>query len=56
MYEVIRERFSKHTVISIAHRVAAAKDFDRIVVLDGGKLIGFGPYAEISRLLPTESG
>ncbi|KAN0099750.1 putative ABC multidrug transporter [Hyaloscypha variabilis] len=53
MNRVIRERFSEHTVIAIAHRVAAAQDFDRIVVLDGGHLLAFGPFAEISKYLAT---
>ena len=53
MNRVIRERFSEHTVIAIAHRVAAAQDFDRIVVLDGGHLLAFGLFAEISKYLAT---
>lgn len=55
MHMVIQEHFSKHTIISIAHRVGASENYDRIVVLDAGRLIGYGSYSEVSGLLSAES-
>ncbi len=42
------ESLSKeHTLIVIAHRLATVRKMDRIVVLDGGKIIDQGSYAEL---------
>lgn len=38
---LIRERFSSYTVIMIAHRLRSVLDFDKVLVLDGGKLVEF---------------
>jgi ATP-binding cassette, subfamily B, bacterial len=59
--EAIREALSRlmrgRTVIAIAHRLATLRNFDRVVVLRGGKIIedgsperlmqGHGPYREL---------
>jgi len=59
--EVIREALSRlmrgRTVIAIAHRLATLRNFDRVVVLQGGRIIedgppdilvqGRGPYREL---------
>lgn len=37
----IKETFSQATVVSIAHRLNTVADFDKILVLDGGKLVEF---------------
>lgn len=39
MQRIIREDFVGHTIIAIAHRVSTICDFDRVVVLDKGKVI-----------------
>jgi ABC-type multidrug transport system fused ATPase/permease subunit len=36
--QVLKSNFSQSTVISIAHRLATIAEYDRIVVLDNGKL------------------
>jgi ATP-binding cassette subfamily C (CFTR/MRP) protein 1 len=39
---VIKEDFSDRTVIMIAHRLQSLVDFDRVFVLDSGRLVEDG--------------
>lgn len=46
MQHVIREKFCNHTIIAVAHKLDTILDFDRIVVLDAGRIVENGePYA-----------
>lgn len=47
MQQVIRSEFPNHTIVMIAHRVSSLLDFDRVLVLDGGKVVEFGRPAEL---------
>jgi ATP-binding cassette subfamily C (CFTR/MRP) protein 1 len=47
MQQIIRSEFKDHTIIMIAHRLSSLLDFDRVAVLDGGKLIEFGAPSEL---------
>ncbi|KAK8054682.1 hypothetical protein PG994_009749 [Apiospora phragmitis] len=47
MQRVIRYEFRGHTVVMIAHRLSSLVDFDKIAVLDGGRLVEFGSPAEL---------
>lgn len=50
MQRVIRQRFFKHTIIAVAHKLGTILDFDKIAVLDGGVLVDFDtPDALLSR-------
>ena len=52
MQRVIRENFSTHTILTVAHKLDTILDYDRVLVLDGGRIIESGePYA----LLGTDS-
>ena len=53
MQKVIREQWSNHTVIAVAHRLGSVIDFDKIAVLDRGRLIEFDAP---QRLLEKEGG
>lgn len=52
MQRLIREKFSAHTIIAVAHKLDTILDFDKVAMLEGGRLIEFDdPYA----LLNTDS-
>jgi ABC-type multidrug transport system ATPase subunit len=49
MQRVIRQKFSTHTVLAVAHKLDTILDFDRVAVLDGGQLIELDdPYTLLS--------
>jgi ABC-type multidrug transport system fused ATPase/permease subunit len=46
MQRVIREKFCNHTIIAVAHKLDTILDYDRVVVLDAGRIVETGePYA-----------
>lgn len=47
--QAIREttRRKEHTVLFIAHRISTLKNADRIIVMDEGKIVDIGNYAEL---------
>jgi len=47
--QTIREALSECTIVTIAHRLATIIDFDKIAVLDAGKVAEFGPPHELLR-------
>lgn len=47
MQKIIREDFGDRTIIAVAHRLETILDFDRIVVLDKGRLVEDGSPAEL---------
>ncbi|KAL5315383.1 hypothetical protein ACEPPN_016250 [Leptodophora sp. 'Broadleaf-Isolate-01'] len=47
MQDLIRAEFKDHTVLTIAHRLDTILDSDMILVLDGGRLVEFGPPLEL---------
>lgn len=50
------ERFSKHTVLAIIHKLeSAVEDFDAIALLDAGRLREFGPPQELLQRGPEVS-
>lgn len=45
MQRLIRKKFANHTVIAVAHRIETIMDFDKVAVLDTGRLVEFdNPY------------
>ena len=51
--ETLREEFRKSTVITIAHRMDTILDYDRVIVMDKGKIVEFGT---IDDLMQNENG
>ncbi|KAI8923360.1 P-loop containing nucleoside triphosphate hydrolase protein [Entophlyctis helioformis] len=47
--QTIRSEFAGSTVITIAHRLRTIADFDRVLVLDGGRLVQFGSPSTLVR-------
>ncbi|RGP81066.1 ABC multidrug [Fusarium longipes] len=52
MQEILRTEFKNYTVIAVSHRLDMIMDFDRVVVMDSGKIIEVG----VPRNLAQESG
>ncbi|KAK3360588.1 ABC transporter [Lasiosphaeria hispida] len=43
---LLRKRFAGHTIIAVAHRLDTIMDFDKVAVLDAGRLVEFdSPYS-----------
>lgn len=50
MQQIIRTAFTDCTIIAIAHRLGTVLDFDKIAVLDQGRLVEFdAPAALLGR-------
>jgi ATP-binding cassette subfamily C (CFTR/MRP) protein 1 len=47
MQRIIRSEFKEHTIITVAHRLDTIMDSDVVAVLDGGRLVEFGPPQEL---------
>jgi hypothetical protein len=53
--QMIRTQFNGKTVLSISHRLSTIRDFDRVLMLDRGRLVESGPFEELAvkgRMLP----
>lgn len=48
----LRKSFSDKTVLIVAQRIGTIKDSDRIVVMDGGKIVGVGKHDELLKSCP----
>jgi ABC-type multidrug transport system fused ATPase/permease subunit len=47
LQSMVRQTFAHCTIFTIAHRLATVIDYDRIAVLDNGRLVEFGQPAEL---------
>ncbi|KAH8599078.1 ABC transporter-like protein [Bisporella sp. PMI_857] len=47
MMEVVRDKFAGRTVVAVAHHLRTIRDFDKIVVLDQGRMIETGSPDEL---------
>ena len=47
LYETLKKVWSGKTVIAVMHRLAAAPQFDRIIVFQGGKIIEDGSHQDL---------
>jgi ATP-binding cassette subfamily C (CFTR/MRP) protein 1 len=45
--KIIQEEFKESTVITVAHRLDTLRDYDKIVVLDQGRVSKVGPATEV---------
>ncbi|KAI1196741.1 P-loop containing nucleoside triphosphate hydrolase protein [Nemania serpens] len=61
MVEAVQEAFANFTVVAVAHRIAAIRDFDRVVVMNTGQIEEVGriddlaadPQSAFARLLAS---
>lgn len=50
MLDVIESSFKEHTIVSIVHRFAKMEQYDRVAVLDRGKIVEYDtPEALLGR-------
>ena len=47
MQKVIWEEFGGYTIVMVAHRLEMVKTFDRVVVMDAGKVVEVGSPGEL---------
>lgn len=47
MQKIIRSDFKNRTIIAVAHRLETILDFDRIIVLDQGRMVEEGTPDEL---------
>jgi ATP-binding cassette, subfamily C (CFTR/MRP), member 1 len=47
--KIVREEFKGKTIVMIAHRLSTVEKADRVLHLDGGKVLAFGPPKEVLR-------
>ncbi len=47
IHEAMGEALKGRTGIIIAHRLSTVRDADRIIVMDGGRMVGVGKHAEL---------
>lgn len=45
--QIVKDEFQHCTVIAVAHRLKTLKDFDRVVVLDSGRIVEIGSPGEL---------
>lgn len=48
MQEIIKEEFRNYTVVAVSHRLDMIMDFDRVVVMDTGKIVEVGNPVELA--------
>ena len=53
MIEIVREEFKDVTVLAIAHRLKAIASFDKVVVMDSGRIAEVGTPEQLLRLQET---
>ena len=50
MQKLLRSKFASHTVIAVAHKLETILDFDKVVVMNQGRLVEYGePYKLLER-------
>lgn len=45
--ENLHQAFAKKTIISVAHRLNIVKDYDHLIILESGKIVGQGTHEEL---------
>ncbi|RYP37100.1 hypothetical protein DL766_001674 [Monosporascus sp. MC13-8B] len=56
MQDIIRTEFEGYTVIAISHRLDMIMDFDRVIVMDKGKIVEVGNPVMLSNMAGTRFG
>ncbi len=48
MQRVILREFAGYTIVMVSHRLEAVMGFDRVVIMDAGKVVETGPPRELA--------
>ncbi|KAL4874811.1 P-loop containing nucleoside triphosphate hydrolase protein [Aspergillus karnatakaensis] len=49
MQRIIREKFASHTILTVAHKLDSVLDYDKVIVLENGRIVEVGvPYELLS--------
>lgn len=56
MQKVIAEKFAGYTVIAVTHRLDMAMDYDRVVVMDKGRIVEVGNPKTLAKQAGTKFG
>lgn len=52
LMSIIRRRLSGWTIVSFLRNKEAAAEFDRVLILDEGEVVGFGTLEEVALQFP----
>jgi ATP-binding cassette subfamily C (CFTR/MRP) protein 1 len=55
MHEIIMREFKEYTIIAVAHRLNSVKDFDTVIVMEGGKVKERGPARYMLAILEASA-
>ncbi|CZR60647.1 related to multidrug resistance protein [Phialocephala subalpina] len=50
MQKLVREEFGKYTILTVAHRLDTILDADRVVVMEGGRVVEMGSPSELLKM------
>ena len=56
MQDIIRAEFKHYTILAVSHRLNMIMDFDRVIVLDGGRIVETGNPGELGRQESSQFG
>ncbi|KAK3374230.1 P-loop containing nucleoside triphosphate hydrolase protein [Lasiosphaeria ovina] len=56
MQQIIKDEFAGYTIVMVSHRLDVVMDFDRVVVMDSGRIVETGPPRDLVELESSRFG